>query len=62
VTSETERKLAISDAAQIPLHPGVAPPPQLKPIESIKVMKVNYADVAAKLQAIQPWLKAWAGS
>jgi iron(III) transport system substrate-binding protein len=62
LSNDTERKLALSDAAQIPLHPGAAPPPQLKSIESIKVMKVNYAEVAAKLQAIQPLLKAWAGS
>lgn len=62
LSNDTERKLALSDAAQIPLHPGAAPPPQLKPIESIKVMKINYAEVAAKLQTIQPWLKAWAGS
>jgi iron(III) transport system substrate-binding protein len=62
LSRDTERKLALSDAAQIPLHPGVSPPPQLKPIESIKVMDVNYAEVAAKLQAIQPLLKAWAGS
>jgi iron(III) transport system substrate-binding protein len=62
LSNDTERKLALSDAAQIPLHPGITPPPQLKPIESIKVMKVNYADVAAKLQAIQPLLKAWMGS
>jgi iron(III) transport system substrate-binding protein len=62
LSNDTEQKLALSDAAQIPLHPGAAPPPQLKSIESIKVMKVNYAEVAAKLQAIQQLLKAWAGS
>ena len=38
LSKETERKLAFSDAAQIPLHPGVATPPQLQPIESIKIM------------------------
>ena len=62
LSKETEQKLAVSDAAQIPLHPGVSPPSQLKPIGSIKTMDVNYAEVAAKLQAIQPVLKAWAGS
>jgi iron(III) transport system substrate-binding protein len=61
LSKETERKLAASDAAQIPLHPGVLPPPQLRPIQAIKVTKVNYAEVAAKLQAIQPFLKSWAG-
>jgi iron(III) transport system substrate-binding protein len=62
LSKETERKLAFSDAAQIPLHSGVATPPQVRPIESIKVMKMDYAAVAAKLQAIRPFLKSWAGS
>lgn len=61
LSNDTERKLAFSDAAQIPLHPGVPAPPGLKPIESIKTMKANYSDIAAKLQAIQPFLKSWAG-
>jgi iron(III) transport system substrate-binding protein len=58
----TERKLALSDAAQIPLHSNVAAPSKLKPLASIKVMNVDYAAVAAKLQEIQPLLKSWAGS
>ena len=61
LSKETERKLAASDAAQIPLHPGVSAPPELQSIESIKVMNVNNAEIAAKLQAIQPFLKTWAG-
>ncbi len=59
LSKDTERKLALSDAAQIPLHPGVEPPPQLKAITEIKVMPVNYAKVAAKMQSIQPFLKTW---
>jgi iron(III) transport system substrate-binding protein len=62
LSKETERKLAFSDAAQIPLHSGVEMRPQVRPIESIKVMEVDYAAVAAKLWAIQPFLKSWAGS
>jgi iron(III) transport system substrate-binding protein len=62
LSKETERKLALSDAAQIPLHPGVATPAELRPIDTIKVMKVNYAEIATKLQAILPFLKMWAGS
>lgn len=62
LSRDTEQKLAVSDAAQIPLHPGIAPPPELRPIESIKVMDVNYAEVATKLQAIQPLLREWVGS
>ena len=62
LSPETERKLALSDAAQIPLHTGVAAPPKLKPLASIKVMNVDYAAVAAKLQEIQPLLKSWTAS
>jgi iron(III) transport system substrate-binding protein len=61
VSKETERKLAFADCAQIPLHPGVATPKEIKPIEQIKTMKVNYADLGVKLQAIQPILKQWVG-
>jgi len=62
LSTETERKLAFSDAAQIPLHPGVATPSGLRPIESIKTTTVDYAAIATKLQAIQSFLKDWAGS
>jgi iron(III) transport system substrate-binding protein len=62
LSPETERKLALSDAAQIPLHPNIAAPPKLKPVASIKVMNVDFAAIATKLQEIQPFLKSWAGS
>jgi iron(III) transport system substrate-binding protein len=61
LSKETERKLAVANCAQIPLHAGVTPPVELKPINELKTMKVNYAELGAKLQAIQPALKAWAG-
>lgn len=59
LSAETERKLAFSDAAQIPLHDGVGAPPEVPRMQSLKVMKVDYAAVAAKMQAIQPLLKDW---
>jgi len=61
LSRETERKLAYSDAAQIPLHPGVDTPPGVPRLEALKVMKVDYATVAAKMQAIQPLLRDWVG-
>ncbi len=61
LSNETERKLAFADCAQIPLHPAVKIPPELKPLSKIKVMPVNYADVAKKMVEIQPFLKAWMG-
>jgi iron(III) transport system substrate-binding protein len=62
LSNEVEAKLARSDAAQIPLHPGVEAPPELRPIDKLKTMQVNYAEIAAKLQAIQPFLKRWVES
>ena len=59
LSKETERRLAFADCAQIPLHPGVAMPKELKPIDAIRVMEVDYARVAKKLIEIQPLLKRW---
>ena len=56
---ETEEKLAFADCAQIPLHQGAAMPKELKTIDQIKVMQVDYSKVAKKLLEIQPWLKTW---
>ncbi len=61
LSRETEKKLAYSDAGQIPLHPGVDTPRGVPRLETLKVMKVDYATVAAKMQAIQPWLRDWVG-
>lgn len=61
LSKETERKLALADCAQIPLHPGVEPPSEVKSIEQFKTMNIDYAKVARKLQAIQPFLKNWVG-
>lgn len=52
LSKEVEAKLARSDAAQIPLHPGVEGPPELLPIDKLNTTRVNYAEVAATLQAI----------
>jgi iron(III) transport system substrate-binding protein len=59
LSQETEQKLAFADCAQIPLHPGVKMPTELKPMSDIKVMPVNYAEVARKMVEIQPFLKSW---
>jgi len=59
LSRQTERKLAKSDAAQIPLHPGVPTPESVRKIEEIRPMKVEYAEVARAMQAIQPILKDW---
>ena len=61
LSKKTEQKLAFADCAQIPLHPGVKTPPELKSIKDIRVMHVNYAKVAKKMVEIQPFLKSWMG-
>ena len=61
LSKDTERKLAFAACAQIPLHPGVATPAGVPRIESLKLMQIHYAEVARVLEAIQPFLKQWAG-
>jgi iron(III) transport system substrate-binding protein len=61
LSKETERKLAFADCAQIPLHSGVDTPPEVRGIEDIKPMRVGYADLARKMDEIQPFFKEWAG-
>ncbi len=57
LSKESEKRLAFADCAQIPLHEGVAMPKGLKPINQIKVMKVDYAQVAKQMMEIQDYLK-----
>ncbi|MEE9604661.1 MAG: extracellular solute-binding protein [Candidatus Scalindua sp.] len=61
LSSQTERKLAFADCAQIPLHKGVETPDDVIKIEELKSMNVNFEAVARKLQEIQPYLKEWVG-
>ncbi len=61
LSKTTERKLAFADCAQIPLHAGVDTPPEVRRIEDIKPMRVGYADLARKMEEIQPFLKEWTG-
>lgn len=61
LSRETERKLAFADCAQIPLHSGVETPAEVRRIEDLKPMQVDYADLARKMEEIQPFLKQWAG-
>jgi iron(III) transport system substrate-binding protein len=61
LSQATERKLAFADCAQIPLHAGVDTPAEVRPIEEIKAMTINYGEVAKKMEEIQPYLKQWVG-
>lgn len=57
VSAETEKILAASDAAQYPLHPGVPGPALLPPLERIRIMDVDYAEVARKLRVMDVAVK-----
>jgi iron(III) transport system substrate-binding protein len=61
LSKDTERKLAFAKCAQIPLHPGVETPPEVPRLDKMKVMDVNFAKLAKKMQEIQPFLKSWSG-
>ena len=61
ISSQTERKLAFADCAQIPLHEGVETPDDVIRIEELRSMQVDFEVVAKKLQEIQPYLKEWVG-
>jgi iron(III) transport system substrate-binding protein len=56
-SAEAERILAASDAAQYPLHPGEKGPALLPPLDGLRVMDVDYADVARKLPAMDAAVK-----
>jgi iron(III) transport system substrate-binding protein len=52
LSPESEKMLAVSDAVQIPLHPGVGSPPNLPALESIKPMTLDYQRVADRLEEV----------
>ena len=54
---EAEQMLAASDAAQYPLHPGGKAPSLLPPLDGLRVMDVDYAEVARKLPAMDAAVK-----
>lgn len=57
---ETEKALAESDAAQMPLRPGVGVPAQVVPIEKLKPMRVDYVKLGDRLEELSMgFLKDW---
>jgi iron(III) transport system substrate-binding protein len=58
--AEVEKALAES-AAHMPLRPEVVVPAGMRPLKEIRAMSVDYAKVADQMDAIQPWLRSWAG-
>lgn len=57
---ETEKSLAESEAAQIPLRPGVPGPEAISSIKRLKPMAVNYTILASLLETLSSgYLKEW---
>jgi iron(III) transport system substrate-binding protein len=57
---ETEKALAESEAAQMPLRPGVPVPPGVISIQGLKPMLVNYSELAARFEKLsRGFLKEW---
>lgn len=52
VSADAEKILRDSDAAQFPLHPDIEGPKLLPSLGKIRVMEVDYADVARRLPAM----------
>lgn len=59
LTPEVEAMLRDS-AGQIPILPGSEPPESFG-LAEVRLMDVDYEDVARKIEEIQPYLKSWAG-
>jgi len=55
---ETERTLAESRSAQMPLHAGVAVPPGLPEVASLRTMAVDFGALADNLDATNSFLTA----
>lgn len=59
--AETERALAASEAAQMPLRPGVPVPAGVRSMADLEPMDVDYAALAATLEPLtRGFLKEWA--
>jgi iron(III) transport system substrate-binding protein len=61
LSAETERALAESDAAQIPLRPNVKGPSAVRSLDELHPMRVDYHALAIKLDELsRGFLKQWA--
>lgn len=63
LTAAVEQALAESEAAQMPLRPGVSVPSGVKRVEEIKAITVDYEKLGARLEALSAgFLRTWAAS
>jgi iron(III) transport system substrate-binding protein len=61
LSAETERRMAAA-AAHMPIRSAAQTPTGGQAVEQIKAMPVDYSELAATMERIQPWLRKWAGS
>jgi iron(III) transport system substrate-binding protein len=57
---ETEQAL-VRDGAHMPLRLGIETPPGVLDASAIRAMRVDYAQIAALLPKLEPWLRRWVG-
>lgn len=63
LTPAVEQSLAESEAAQMPLRPGVTVPADVNRIEDIRAMPVDYEKLGARLEELsRGYLKEWAAT
>lgn len=60
LSAEVETLLAES-AAHMPLRPDARHPAHIRAAGELRSMRVEYADVAKRMEEIQTWLRSWAG-
>ena len=57
---ETEQALAESEAAQMPVRPGVEIPDHIRPLHTITAMEVDYIQLAERLEQLsRAFLQDW---
>jgi iron(III) transport system substrate-binding protein len=61
LSAEVERLLAESEAVQIPLRAGIAPPKNLPPLNSFNPMTFDYSQAADKVEAVTQRLQTILG-
>jgi iron(III) transport system substrate-binding protein len=61
LSPEVEAMLARSASMNLPLHPGVETPPNVKAIDRLKFFQVDYGKVAARVQEVDRKLQSLLG-
>jgi iron(III) transport system substrate-binding protein len=60
LSADVERQMAAA-AAHMPLRDSVPTPANVRSASAIRAMQVDYSKIAAEMERIQPWLRAWSG-